>query len=432
MSLAIYCFSIALIIPTILKDSRIGIFYFLPLLPLTRIFIDMHQYPMGKDIVDIMLFAIIAGWMLQGGEFVKTKIKWPLFFLAVYTFFELLNGFSYLGTSFNIGDFRVSMWKTYMIMPLLFFIVLNNIKDLGDIKKLIFIFSVIYLAIATSFVLDYEDTGHFSWDQKSNYTIFAFLGANHVASFMVINMSIFAGLYYFNRGERIKQIYFLAASLLGAYNVIFLFSRAAYLAMAVIVLLFGVFKDRRLLIGLAVIFLLWNIILPRSVVERISPSLNSESTLDFGREEMWDHAYALFKQNPIIGIGYNTFRSTIDYEQKETFKEQTGKAITDTHSLYYNTLAEMGIIGIGLLFYLFFLAIRSGWKLFKSATDVFLKGLGLGFFISVIACMITNAYGDRWSSYQLQGYYWMFWALVERGLIITEQGKDAIAVGETA
>ncbi len=134
-------------------------------------------------------------------------------------------------------------------------------------------------------------------------------------------------------------------------------------------------------------------------------------------------------ENPIISTGYQTFRFTIPEDMRRTFQETIGKAITDTHSLYFNILAEMGIAGLGVILYLFYVAARSGWRLFRLADDGFLKGLGLGFFLCVIACFLTNVFGDRWSTFQNQGFYWIFWALTERGIFVArEQANTKVEV----
>ena len=81
-------------------------------------------------------------------------------------------------------------------------------------------------------------------------------------------------------------------------------------------------------------------------------------------------------------------------------------------------MSEQGIIGLILLLFIFLLALRSGQKLFKTAITPFHKGLGFGFLGCVVAFIITNMFGDRWSYFVLGDYFWIIWGLVDRGIFI--------------
>lgn len=416
-----YLFLMCLILLTIFKDRRIGIFYFLPFLPLTVLFIKMQKYPLGKDMVDVMLLAIIAGWFFQNRKFIKTELNKPIFIFMLFTFFELLNGYMYLGEGLNLGDVRTQWWKNYMIMPVILFIVVNNIEKIGEIKKLVFLMSFVYLWIGLKFFLSYEDSGYFSSSFKRDAGVFVYFSSNYMAAFMVQYITIFLSLFYYYKQNIWYRIYYLAPVIFGIYHILFLFSRGAYFAFMVVASLIGVFKDRRILVGIIFFLMFWNMIVPTSVFQRINMSMNADDGMggeSVTRGTMWRHAYEVFKDNPVFGTGYRTYLYTLTDELRQEFQENVGMQIKDTHSIYFNVLAEMGIVGLSLLLYLFFLAGRSGWRLFRLAEDGFLKGLGLGFFLSVISCSITNAFGDHWNPYSIQGYFWILWALVDRGLSI--------------
>ena len=86
------------------------------------------------------------------------------------------------------------------------------------------------------------------------------------------------------------------------------------------------------------------------------------------------------------------------------------------------TLAEQGMVGFLFLITIMLLALSSSWRLYRRARDPFLKGFGLGFCACVIANMISNFFGDRWTPMCLAGYYWIFLGMAERGnMIVNEQ-----------
>jgi O-antigen ligase len=246
-------------------------------------------------------------------------------------------------------------------------------------------------------------------------------------------MIIFLAIYYFHEKRR-AQLYYLLIALIGAYPLLFSYSRAGYIAAAAVLLLLGIIKDRRILVvGFCMLFI-WQIILPNAVVERIGVTTSrGEITTSGtqGRLQMWGLAFETFKENPLFGIGFRAFEH-LELEEAATAMDAFGrtKTLKNVHSAYFQTMAEMGIIGLLAFLFLFLQAFKSGWRLYKTASDNFLRGLGLGFALCVVASMITNLFGDRWYILVIQVYFWMFWAMVERGLIISNE--KTVDVGEEA
>jgi O-antigen ligase len=189
------------------------------------------------------------------------------------------------------------------------------------------------------------------------------------------------------------------------------FSRGAYFGFLAGLFFIGFIRTRKLLIPLFVFLIVWKLIVPLSVVERVEGIFNveGESTevislgdtklFTAGRSHLWEMALDYFYQNPIFGTGYRTYEIL------------TG---LDTHNVYFKTLAEQGLIGFLIYLWLYFLALRSGWRLYKRADEELVKALGFGFLCAVVGSMVVNLFGDRWSYLQLGGLYWVFWALVDQ------------------
>jgi len=133
------------------------------------------------------------------------------------------------------------------------------------------------------------------------------------------------------------------------------------------------------------------------------------------RLDLWNHAMKLFQSHPIFGVGFGGFEFTVP--EKIQFK--------DTHNLYLKTLSEQGIIGFSLLLVIFFMALKSGQRLFKIAQTPFQKGLGFGFLGCIVAFIITNMFGDRWSYFVLGDYFWIVWGLVDREILMSGIGVGA-------
>ncbi|MCM8781397.1 MAG: O-antigen ligase family protein, partial [Candidatus Omnitrophica bacterium] len=128
------------------------------------------------------------------------------------------------------------------------------------------------------------------------------------------------------------------------------------------------------------------------------------------RLELWKQGINIFQEYPLTGVGFSTTQFL-----------GLGGGFADTHNIYIKTLTEQGITGLIILLILFWLALKSGWQLYKISDDTFLKGLGLGFVACTMATIATNLFGDRWTYLQLSAYYWVLLGLVARGNIILEK-----------
>jgi O-antigen ligase len=201
--------------------------------------------------------------------------------------------------------------------------------------------------------------------------------------------------------------------LAGLYITLFLYSRGAYISILVGLLTISILEKKIFIVPLIVLIMFWQALLPRTVVERINQTQTEEGVLDSSsqrRLELWKESIDLFKNNVFTGVGFNVV----------AYLGLAG-GFQDTHNIYLKVLAEQGIIGMVIFLIFFWLALRSGWCLYRTADDMFLKGLGLGFVACVISTMTSNMFGDRWTYLQLGVYFWVFLALVVKGNMLVMQ-----------
>lgn len=419
----IYCLGIAVAILVIFYRLEIGILFLVFLLPLQNVLVRLHSFPFGKDFVDILLIAMVIGWLIRSivkkEKFLeKTPFNLLLLLLILITYIGLWRGSSYLGfpAPISASDIRVQTWKNYMILPLIFFITVNNVKNLKQIKWLVL------FMVLSMFLMDYYTGNQIRWmsglasRDKLNGT-FVWLGPNEIAAFYATYTFVLLGIFLFDK-VKIRRILFGTAILLNLYCALFLYSRGAYVAILAGLVLICLVKNKKLLIPLIFLLFFWQAIIPASVVERIKMTRTEEGVLESStadRLDLWKKSIELFKENPIVGVGFSVF-PYLGYEKG------------DPHNIYMEVLLEQGIIGITIFLLLLYLALKYSWRLYKTTDDRFLKGLGLGFTACVIATMTTNIFGDRWTYLQLGAYYWVFLALVVRGNIIVQEQSQTKAI----
>lgn len=404
---------------TIFKKAEVGLFIMIAMIPQPNILYKLQDYPFGKDFMDILFFSIVLGMIIQKKGFAKTDSNKFIILFVVISYLALWNSsmrYS-LPLPFSTSNFLFVDWKNYTEMILLYYLTLNCIKNEDQQKLAVVLMSVIVLLIAVRSYRNFSGGASFSYDKRVGGPFEAVgLGPNHLGAFIADYCGAFLGLFLVDKNLRRRMLYG-ATVLVGLHPLFYSYSRGAYLAFLVVVAFFALVKKRSLLIVLIAVLLTWQTILPASVVDRIMMTTEGAGGELEGsathRLDLWEHAMDLFKQNPVFGVGFGAFGFTVPEGE-----------LTDTHNFYLKTLSEQGVIGFALLSALFFAALRSAWRLIRRAQSTFHKGLGFGFAGCVIAMMVTNFFGDRWSYFVLGGYFWILWGFVDRSIILS---RDAVA-----
>lgn len=401
-----YCFT---------KRKEYALFITLPLFCLPNIRIRLSNYPIGKDFIDIIFLCLIISLIFRNE--IRFRIKnSPIILCYIIT---LMFSFFVIGDRLGGGiDIKnLADFKNYIMIAFCYFIFYWNINEKGTLRKLIVVLSIAFLAMDRSTYGEYGLGLHHNFvSEQRPGGVFGSegLGANHLGAFMaeytmvLIGIAYCCGKKFIMRGYNI--IYILWLAIIGnLYSLVFSFSRGAWIG-AIIGLVFIILTKAKKLIFVLIFFLLfWQQILPESVIQRVDMSATEkdyQTELDAAsvhRLEIWEHALTLFKQNPIFGVGLYNFKF-FDGE----------KMWTSTHNQYLAFLSETGIIGFIVFLTLNFIAFKSGWRLFRFSKDAFNQGLGIGFCGCVIACMLSNIFGDRWSYFSLQSIYFVIWAMVAK------------------
>lgn len=406
-------------IASLTGNVRLGLLFLVPLLPLQNVVNKLHEFPLGQDFNDILLLCMLFGWFVSKASkssrlLASTPFTGILFLYLIFTYITLWMGSHFLHDAppVNPADPRVQFWKNYMVLPLLFFITLNNLRDVKDMRKMMIVMC------ASMFLMNYYNVQQVadmtSWVNRTKvHGTFVDLGANEVASFYATYTFVLMGLLFFIKGKKEKAGLLILIGI-NFFIVLFMFSRAAYMATTVAFIFIALLRKKTLLIIPIILAVSWTTLLPKDVIERVTFSEN-EGELDDSaatRLVLWQQSIAYFQENPIIGIGFNVF-SRIGLRK-------------DAHNVFMRTLAEQGLTGFLFLITIMLLAMNRSWRLYRRARDPFLKGLGLGFCACVISNMIGNFFGDRWTPLSLASYYWVFLAMVERGNLIVDEESSPV------
>jgi O-antigen ligase len=402
---AIYYAALGFILIAFVRP-KLSLYFLIALLPLNVILQRLVSFPLGKDINDLLYIGILAGWFFnvrdeRGKIITYAPLNKYMFYIIIFSFVSYIFGSIYwgLGNPFDFGNSRFINWKNFIMLPVLYLMAVNLLKSRKEIKLTVMIMIVILLLADMHFYANMEgrDLSNYRKDIRSG-GIFPDLGPNELAAFYAHFIFLPLGLMFYEKRRAVKLIY-LSISAFTLYPVLFLFSRGAYFATFMGLLFMGIKKSKVLVICLIILLISWVTILPHAVVERINMT-ETEEGIDASsakRLEYWKLGFSQFLRNPIIGVGFDTSR---------IFRGG------DLHSEYVELLSEQGIIGLMVFLTLLFKSFKIGTWLNANAKDEFIKGLGLAMSCIVIACAITNLFGDRWTYLELSAFLFVLIACV--------------------
>lgn len=255
----------------------------------------------------------------------------------------------------SIGEILIS--SLFLVRFIIYFflaVVTFNIvqKDkIGRWIELILLIGVVYILIGfVQFfaVPDLSFLTPFGWDPHQRRIVASVIDPNFSGFIFVLLFSLAASLYLYSAK---KLPYFLVA--IGSFVALILtFSRSSYLAFIAAIIVIGIAKSRKLLLGTLLALLLIFTIIPQ-VRTRIVGALTLDETAQ-ARIESWQNAFVVIGDNPFFGVGFNTYRFTQErYNFFATDNPEGGHSGGGVDSSLLLVTATTGVIGLAL--FIFFL-----------------------------------------------------------------------------
>lgn len=410
---------------------ELTLYFIIPLLPYRSLRDHYLDYPLGTNILTILVACLLIGGFIHGkGLPSKSKILGVWLVLGVYLYFSMWIGAA-LGNGpapLWLSDINFSTWKDYMLMPLILLAASMVIGTRKEIRTVILVSAVALLFIDRSALMNSlsHTWGHFDENKRDGGPL-GWAGSNGLAAFLAQFTMFFWGFVLFVKRKKAKLLlYGLVAMTL--FATMYTFSRASYISLIAAVFLLGILKDRKL-IPIVILFLFtWQFIVPTAVTERVTMTKSANGQLEESGQEritLWENAKKTILSNPIVGIGYATYQLTAHTDN-----------LHDTHNWYVKVMLETGIIGMIIVLILLQQMLALSYKLFRTATDPLYQGLGLGLVLTIFSSAVLNFFGDRWTYLEINGMLWVLIAAAMRALQLTqsspgEGGEEPVSPKES-
>jgi O-antigen ligase len=381
----------------------------IPFLPYRTLRDHFLDYPLGANMLTILLLAVIVGALIKQKSLPKSKLYSIWLVYGAYLYVSMWIG-TVLGNApapLWISDANFATWKDYMIIPLVFWAAGMVIEDRKSIRMVVILAALALVLIDRSNLMESLSRNWSSFDEQKRDPGPLGYGPNQTGAFLAQFGAFFWGFSQFLKKWKLKIVCYAIVALT-FLTAMYTFSRGAYLAILVAVLLLGLLKNRKLLVLLGVFLLTWQTIVPPSVRERVLMTKGSDGQLEDSAQErvdLWQNAEQSFLRSPIVGNGYATFQLSAHVGD-----------LRDTHNWYVKVAVETGIVGLLITLFLLQQLVSTSYRLFKTARDPLYQGLGLGLFLAICASMVANFFGDRWTYVEITALLFVLVGAATRAL----------------
>ncbi|MBI2032509.1 MAG: O-antigen ligase family protein [Candidatus Levybacteria bacterium] len=215
------------------------------------------------------------------------------------------------------------------------------------------------------------------WDEHLYRFFSSFLDPNFAGAFLVLYFIFVLGLFL-NQTEGKKKNLLSGLLLLTFISIFTTFSRSAYIMLLISFFIFLFTKKRRkeLIIAIVGFLILFLIFFSNSLFGEGTKLLRTASIS--ARFESAEKAIQIFKENPIFGIGFNSYKYA---QEKHNFLVNKGlkiRSAAGTDNSFLFILATSGVVGFFAFVYLIFSLLRFSLKKGDRGKVLFVSIIALG------------------------------------------------------
>lgn len=252
--------------------------------------------------------------------------------------------------------------------------------------------------------------------------------ANELGTFFALYVVVAAALLPAAKSH-LARLTLLATLAGGMVGVFYSVSRGALIAVAV-GLLFVVLRSSRWLAMLMLLAMisspLW---IPEYMVQRFTETEVEVEGTDVtelegsaqARIDTWTALTEIISEHPLDGVGF----TGLFYVLPEVGAELGLQEVKDSsHNTWLRFQAELGILGLLVLLWVFWRAFRVGLDGIRLARSDWDRQLGVGLAAAALVLALSCAFGDRFFAVNVVGNFWILCALVDT-IRLDQQEKAA-------
>jgi O-antigen ligase len=281
---------------------------------------------------------------------------------------------------------------------LLFFLVVNNVREESKIKKLV------YVLIAVSCVVGlYAIWQHYSGMDLYRHKllepkdgVFISLGLfDHHLTFggyymLVFLLAAVIALSYKRQG--IRRILDIVSPVILGLSLLFSYARSAWFGAVAGMLSFGFLRGKKfalLLTGGAIVLCLAVFVIEPTSWERIKEISLSKDKTESTRIRLWQTSWNMIKDKPIWGIGLGNFGQLFSQYKVEGKYDN----YSHPHNDFLNVAVNSGLLGLLAYLYLWAVFLYTSIKtVLKNKKEGFLYSIQLAGVVTMVAFLFASLF----------------------------------------
>lgn len=391
----------------IFRRAEWSLYLFAILAPLPNLWYPTHTFFLGKDTMDLLFASAWIGMWVQGKRSPATG-GMLLGVGIVYSYISVWVVSSNYGLSppVNLDNPVLRNWKNFAMMSAWFFLANSLISTEAHARRLTNIFIGVLLFMCWREISGFVAGSGFSSTRRAEGPFWLVgLNSNHYGAFVAQASLLALGLAAYETVKR-RRWFFYGASALALYPLMYSYSRGAYAGFAAGLVVLGLLRYRWMLAAVLCLVPVWDLVLPSSVIERVTMTENADGQLEESaalRIVMWDLARDLFGNSPVFGIGFQGFVFA-----------SADQPLHNVHNYYLQMAAEQGVVGVVLLAATLLLGFWTGFRLWSERRSAFRRGLGLGVMAYTLCVVVVNVFGDRYSQLAMGSYFFLLLGMAVR------------------
>lgn len=337
---------------------------------------------------ELSIAIIIASWVMKKVMLKDFSLPKHLF-LGVFIIFILWNALSFFNSDYLNESIRglakvikyglllvitIDTFKTEKMLKraVYFLIIWSSVIALNGIIQSKLGFDLIRLrAIDT---LDYLARISSSFHQSNNF-----------GAYLVCIIPIYLAFITCKSINWRNRIYFMPGLALLLFCLVKTYSRGAWLASVIAILIFSLLKSRRLFITFIILFVISASFLPFQMKDRITNIFNFKEGTSWERLKLWSGALGMIKKHPLLGFGVNTYTRNFP-----AYKPADYPDVIYPHNSYLQMATEIGLIGLVLFVAFLFFGLAYAINSYKKAKDARMHSAIIGLFAGEIGFLIHS------------------------------------------
>ena len=275
----------------------------------------------------------------------------------------------------------------------IFFLIVNNVKDAIQFKKLVRILILIATIGGAYGIFQHLTKIDFFGNVKHLRLPMArstgfFDGPATFGNYILLVLPVVIGLSSYIRIRREKR-WLQLSGLIILTAIIFSYGRAVWIGLIVGLIFMGILGSRRLLLSILAGIMICSILilaLPSSeFAQRVAGTVKSKHPVG-DRTEFWEGSLRILRDYPITGVGWEGFRKV--YPRYRPSEEE--KSVSNAHNNFVDVAVDSGLLGMGIFIWLLVTIYKVGFHIFKELEEGYFKGIAWGFLGSLTAFLIAG------------------------------------------